>query len=74
MTGVQTCALPILTKKLRRVRVLKLYSEVLDEVESLQQQLATNEVSEAPDADSFIRQLHASGKLKSKKKWSDTNF
>ena len=62
------------TKKLRRLRVFKLYSEVLDEVESLQQQLATDAVSEAPDADSFIRQLHASGKLKSKKKWTDTNF
>ena len=61
------------TKKLRRVRVLKLYSEVLDEVEQLQSQLATGQLDVAPDADSFIRQLHESGKLKSKKKWSDTN-
>ena len=62
-----------LTKKLRRVRVLKLYSEVFDEVESLQQQLATGELKQAPDSDSFIQMLHESGKLKSKKKWSDTN-
>lgn len=63
-----------LTKKLRRVRVLKLYSEVFDEIESLQQRLATGELKQAPDADSFIQMLHEQGKLKSKKKWSDTNF
>ncbi len=62
-----------ITKKLRRVRVLKLYSEVLDEVEQLQSQLATGQLNEVPEANSFIRQLHESGKLKSKKKWSDTN-
>ena len=63
-----------LTKKLKRVRVLKIYSEVLDEVEQLQQQLATGVLTEVPDAEVFIQQLHESGKLKSKKKWSDTNF
>lgn len=62
------------TKKLKRVRVLKLYGEVLDEVENLQQRLATGELPQAPEAEVFIQQLHDSGKLKSKKKWSDTNL
>jgi hypothetical protein len=62
------------TKKLRRVRVLKLYNEVLDEVEALQTKLATEELNAPPDAETFIQQLHTSGKLKSKKKWSDTNY
>lgn len=63
-----------LTKKLKRVRVLKIYNDVLDEVELLQQQLATGVLTEIPNAEEFIQQLHESGKLKSKKKWSDTNF
>ena len=62
------------TKKLRRVRVLKLYNDVMDEVDALQQKLTTGVIDVAPDADSFIRQLHESGKLKSKKNWSDNNF
>lgn len=74
LLGTRT-TLPVmqLTKKLRRVRVLKIYNEVFDEVENLQSKLATGELEKAPTADSFIQMLHDSGKIKSKKKWSDTN-
>ena len=74
LLGTRT-TLPVMqiTKKLRRVRVLKIYNEVFDEVESLQNKLATGELEKAPEADSFIQMLHDSVKIKSKKKWSDTN-
>ncbi|MFO7602450.1 MAG: hypothetical protein R6X06_01400 [Gammaproteobacteria bacterium] len=62
------------TKKLRRVRVLKLYSEVMDAVDDLQQKLATGVIAVAPSAERFIQALQSDGKLKSKKNWSDNNF
>jgi len=54
-------------KSLRRVRVLKLYSDIFDSIAVLQQQ------TDKPDYAAFLQMLRDEGRLREKKNWHDAH-
>lgn len=56
-------------RRLGKVRVMKLYSEILDFVAQTQARQAQGE--QPLELETFVAQLHADGLIKSRKKWSD---
>lgn len=56
-------------RRLGKVRVMKLYKEILDLV--AQTQAAQTRANQALELEDFIEQLHAGDLIKSRKKWSD---